>query len=167
MADAELHDIAADLLKIVPLMMRLVAANMRQTAHSVHPAHFQLLAMLSKRPRRLSDLAEKQAVSVPTMSNTVTTLEERGWVVRERAADDRRVVEVNITPEGRAIREEVEEEMIDRVARMLAGLPADRREVVRGGLGALREWFETALPLGCPGCEKDPSHIEVETGEGV
>ncbi len=63
MSDAELHDIAADLLKIVPLMMRLVAADMRQTAHSVHPAHFQLLAMLSKRPRRLSDLAEKQAVS--------------------------------------------------------------------------------------------------------
>src|SRR5688572_15645465 len=49
--------------------------------------------MLSESPsrsRRMSDLARRANQSQSRLSHTVARLEERGWVRRERAADDGR-----------------------------------------------------------------------------
>jgi DNA-binding MarR family transcriptional regulator len=49
--------------------------------------------MLSESPdrsRRMSDLARRSNQSQSRLSHTVARLEERGWVRRERAADDGR-----------------------------------------------------------------------------
>lgn len=140
----ENQKLAAEFLEIFPLVMRLVAADFRQSRNAINPAYFRLLAILSMHPCTLGDLAEQQAVSKPTMSNTITTLEERGWVARKRESHDRRVVYAEITPQGQTVLNGVHRHMLERLAEILAPLSEEKREALLSGLKILREVFETA-----------------------
>ena len=93
--------VAYHILQIIPPVMRNVAAELRRTGQMPTPAHFSVLVLLHDQKANLSELAENQGVSLPTMSSTVSRLEERGWVTRKRCSDDRRVVWVELTPSGR------------------------------------------------------------------
>lgn len=52
---------------------------------------------------RVGDLAAVAAVTVPTATRMLDTLERAGTVARRRAPDDRRVVTVTLTDRGRAL----------------------------------------------------------------
>lgn len=136
--------VAGEFLEIFPLVMRLMAADFRQTGDAINPAYFRLLAILSMHPCTLSELAEQQAVSKPTMSNTITTLEERGWVARKKVSDDRRVVYAEITPRGQMVLKGVHQHMLTRIAEILEPLSEEKREVLLSSFIILREVFETA-----------------------
>ena len=66
--------------------MRTVAAELRAAGELPAPAHFGLLTMLGNQPRTLTELALLQGVSLPTMSNSISTLVQRGWVKRSSPA---------------------------------------------------------------------------------
>jgi DNA-binding MarR family transcriptional regulator len=138
------HEVANEFLDIAPLVMRLIAADLRQTKDALNPAYFRLLALLAVQPCTLGELAERQMVSKPTMSNTISTLEERGWVMRKRGAKDRRMVLVKITPAGQRVLDGVQEQMVRRVAEILEPLTEDERRVLLSGLNILRQVFESA-----------------------
>ena len=140
----ETQQLANEFLEIVPLVMRAVAADFRQTKDALNPAYFRLLALLSMHACTLGDLAEQQAVSKPTMSNTITTLEERGWVARRRVDRDRRIVLVEITAQGLAVLDGVHRQMQLRVTEILHPLPEEKRRQLLSGLIILREVFESA-----------------------
>src|SRR3954447_7662434 len=97
MTRVQARESARDILEIVPLVMRTIAAELRAAGELPVPAHFGLLSMLSVQSRSLSEMAAHQGVSLPTMSNSVSTLVQRGWVRRGQSAD-RRVVIVELTP---------------------------------------------------------------------
>jgi DNA-binding MarR family transcriptional regulator len=62
-----------------------------------------VLAMLSEAPDRslrMSDLASRANSSPSRLSHTVSRLEERGWVRRERSSDDGRGNIARLTDEG-------------------------------------------------------------------
>ena len=80
---------ARDILEIIPLVMRTVAAELRAAGELPAPAHFGLLSILSIRPRMLTDLASMQGVSLPTMSSSISAMVERGWVKRGAPAVSR------------------------------------------------------------------------------
>src|SRR5438477_2414451 len=92
---------AREILEIVPLVMRTVAAELRAAGELPAPAHFGLLSVLSVRPRMLTDLASLQGVSLPTMSSSIGAMIDRGWVRRTASGDDRRVVMIEVTATGR------------------------------------------------------------------
>ena len=74
---------AADrLLEVIPRAMRGLAAELRKSGHNLEPSHFRLLACLHRERLSLGELAHQSDVSAATMSRTVSTLEERGWVHR-------------------------------------------------------------------------------------
>src|SRR5216110_27541 len=99
---------ARDILQIIPLVMRTVAAELRAAGELQAPVHFGLLSMLSERPRMLTELASLQGVSLPTMSNSISAMEERGWARRSAPTEaDRRVAMIEVTPAGRAALERV------------------------------------------------------------
>src|SRR5438132_12701468 len=107
MTRVQARETARELLEIIPLVMRTVAAELRAAGEMPAPAHFRLLSILSVRPRMLSDLASLQGVSLPTMSNSISAMVERGWVRREVPGGDRRIVMIDVTPPGRAALERV------------------------------------------------------------
>ena len=91
---------ARQIMEVVPMVMRTLALEMRMAGHLPEAAHCPLLLLLAERPHNLSQLAVRHAVSLPTMSNSISTLVERGWVTRSRSPHDRRVVHVSLTPHG-------------------------------------------------------------------
>ena len=61
MTRVQARNTAREILEIIPLVMRTVAAELRAAGEMPAPAHFGLLSILSVRPRMLSDLASIQA----------------------------------------------------------------------------------------------------------
>jgi len=140
------RDAAREILKIIPLVMRTVAAELRAAGEMPAPAHFGLLTMLGNQPRTLTELALLQGVSLPTMSNSISTLVQRGWVKRTSPARDRRVVLIEVTPLGRTTLERVGKAAEAHLAEMLAGLDPPSRRRLQAGLGVLRQVFGEAPP---------------------
>lgn len=138
------RDTARDILRIIPLVMRTVAAELRSTGNLPAPAHFGLLSMLGSQPRTLTELAQLQGVSLPTMSNSISRLVERGWVKRSSPAEDRRMVLVEVTPLGRATLDRVGKAAETQLAGMLTPLDAPSRRRLQAGLGVLRRVFGEA-----------------------
>jgi long-chain acyl-CoA synthetase len=65
-------------------------------------AQFRVLALVDGGDERSSLLAERLAVAKPTITAVVDGLVERGLLVREPVAGDRRAIRVALTPNGRA-----------------------------------------------------------------
>jgi DNA-binding MarR family transcriptional regulator len=136
------RETARDILEIIPLVMRTVAAELRAAGELPAPAHFGLLSILSIRPRMLTDLASMQGVSLPTMSSSISAMVERGWVKRSAPdQDDRRVVMIEVTATGRAALERVSRAAEGHLAEVLAPLDVPARRRLQGGLGILRKVF--------------------------
>src|SRR5262245_54450178 len=138
------RETARDILKIIPLVMRTVAAELRAAGELPAPAHFGLLSILSERPRMLSDLASIQGVSLPTMSSSISAMVDRGWVRRGSAGDDRRVAMIEVTAAGRGALERVARCAEGHLAEVLAPLDLTSRRRLQGGLGVLRKVFAAA-----------------------
>ena len=52
-------------------------------------------------PRRMSEIAKRLGVTVGTLTTNMNSLEDKGYIVRERSKTDKRVVLVVLTPKGR------------------------------------------------------------------
>jgi DNA-binding MarR family transcriptional regulator len=137
---------ARELLEIMPLVMRTVAAELRYAGELPAPEHFPLLMMLDEQPRTLTELAVLRGVSAPTMSNSITALVQRGWVRRTAPVKDRRVVIVEVTSAGRAALERVGRCAEGHLAEALAPLDAASRRRLQGGLGVLKQVFSSPPP---------------------
>ena len=136
--------VVRQVLEIIPLVMRTLASELRHTRHTLSHGHFRLLYILTQGPHNLSKLAERQAVSLPTMSNSITTLVDRGWVRRARAPDDRRMVFVELTPAGQVVLDDIRHQVEARVTEMLAPLSPTECERLSAGLETLRSAFTKA-----------------------
>lgn len=132
---------AREILQIVPLVMRTVAAELRAAGELPAPAHYGLLKMLCDQPRTLTELAALQGVSLPTMSNSISAMVQRGWVKRTAPARDRRVVIIEVTPNGKAALERVGRAAEAHLSELLLSLDGDARQRLRSGLAVLRKIF--------------------------
>ncbi len=134
MTRLQARETAREILEIIPLVMRAVAAELRAAGEMPAPAHFGLLSILSVRPRMLTDLASLQGVSLPTMSNSISAMQERGWVRRAAPESDRRVVMIEVTAVGRAALERVSRCAEAHLAEVLAPIDLATRRRLQGGL---------------------------------
>src|SRR4029077_12027052 len=97
------------------------AAELAPRGRAPCPAPFGPANMLSAQARTLSELAVLQGVSLPTMSNSISAMVQRGWV-RRSPAQDRRVVILDVTPAGKAALERVGKAAEAHLAEILAPL---------------------------------------------
>lgn len=141
MTRAQSRDAARDILKIVPIVMRTVAAELRAAGELPAPAHFSLLAMVKLQPRTLTELAILQGVSLPTMSNSVSALVQRGWVKRTSPARDRRIVIIEATEEGLETLERVSKAAEGHLAERLLSIDDVSRRRLQSGLAVLTKIF--------------------------
>lgn len=133
---------AREILQIVPLVMRNIAAELRAAGELPAPAHYGLLKMIDTQPRTLTELAALQGVSLPTMSNSISTMVQRGWVKRSSPPRDRRVVIIDITPAGKSALERVGNAAEAHLSTMLEPLDLEARQRLRSGLAVLRRIFD-------------------------
>ena len=93
-----------------------------QSGAGMSLSEYELLSMLSEVPDRvlrMSTLADLIVQSRSRVTHTAKRLEDRGWVRRERSAEDGRGVEILLTDEGRAAIAELAPRHVGSVRRHL------------------------------------------------
>jgi DNA-binding MarR family transcriptional regulator len=139
---------AADLLEIVPLIMRAMRAEVRrQRTPELSMPQFRALAFVGRNEgAALSDVAAFLGLGLPSASKLIDGLVGEKWVIRETAVGDRRRVELTLSPEGQA----KYKAMTRQAQRFLAGKVAHFTETqcqqASEVLTALRQTFEIDPP---------------------
>ncbi|NLG22328.1 MAG: MarR family transcriptional regulator [Actinomycetales bacterium] len=103
---------------------RLIATALDEglTQHGTRLTEYEILSMLSEAPGgrlRMSALAQLVVQSRSRLTHTATRLERLGWVQRRAVREDRRGVELSLTPAGRAVLERLSEVHVSDVRRVL------------------------------------------------
>ena len=129
--------VSQEIVEVIPLIMRTIVADHHSSSHSMSPAHLRLLTILAHHSCNLSELALRQAVRLPTMSNSISVLVQRGWVKRVPSPDDRRQVVLELTPDGRAVLCDIKGQAEARVAELLGRLSSDELKRLSAGITIL------------------------------
>lgn len=131
-------DTAAELLKIVPMLNRIIVDEVRREAgQDTTMPQYRVLQYLSAGPMSLSDLARKRRVSLQSMGELAQALVERGWVARKPNPDDRRQQFLELTRHGHRHYERAQENMLRRLTPVMAELTPEEHRAVRVALDAL------------------------------
>lgn len=93
-------DIAAALPQRASSLLKLFLAR---TTVPLSRTEASVLAALSERPWRITELAARERITQPGVTLLVDRLQRRGWAERHVDASDRRAVLVTITPDGEEV----------------------------------------------------------------
>lgn len=111
-----LHSLAIHLLRQVAQVDREMGLT---------PERASVLSVLAfGGPRTIGQLARAERVSPPAITRIVDGLENAGLAERARGIDDRRVVRVTVTAEGRRLMERGRARRVEVLAARLRSLPA-------------------------------------------
>ncbi|WP_033322572.1 MarR family winged helix-turn-helix transcriptional regulator [Actinomadura atramentaria] len=133
-------DLAAGLTRVVTTM------RMLGLPRDVSMTSLSTLASLERvGPARLTDLAAREGVTQPAMTQLVSRLERAGLAERFGDPDDRRVVLVRITDAGRADLARRRAGQAERLAALLAELPPGDRAAIERALPALDRLGERVI----------------------
>jgi DNA-binding MarR family transcriptional regulator len=105
---------------------------------SLSMTHVHVMFTLHKHgSMRMSELASALDVSLANATGIVTRMEERGLAERSRDADDRRVVNVTLTDEGRQLLEDMDRRRRDFFTFLLSRLSVEELTGLRNGMRAM------------------------------
>lgn len=100
-------DLDIELVARLRMAIARLGRQLRQQAGELSPTLQSMLASIANHgPLSLSELAAVEQIAPPTVTKVLAKLDERGLIVRERGAVDRRVTLVSLSDEGRARFEE-------------------------------------------------------------
>ena len=94
-------------------------------------------------PRNMSTVAKAMAVTVGTLTTAVNNLVKKGYVVRNRSSEDRRVVFISLSEKGVKAyyhHKKFHEQMIDSVVKELT---EEELEALVKALTKLNTWFRS------------------------
>lgn len=95
----------------------------------------------------MQHLARRMFKSVSTMTRVVGQLVRRGYVKRRQDPEDRRVVHISVTPQGKAVVAAINRDLIQTQKAILQGIPADQWagafKVLEALASGARRWQET------------------------
>jgi DNA-binding MarR family transcriptional regulator len=129
-------EIGSPLLTVVARLNRLASQRIRLP---LPWAQARLLGTIEDcGSARISELAEIDHCSQPTMTTQVRRLEAAGLVARSPDPADARAVRISITPQGRAILARVRTDRAAVIDPYLATMPDEDRQVLRAAVGALQ-----------------------------
>ncbi len=97
-------------------------------------------------PRRMSDIAKRLDVTMGTLTTNMNSLEDKGYIVRERSTADKRVVLVVLTPKGKKAFYHHRGFHRDMIKAIVKGLDEDEMKVMIKCLLNLNEFFEQYAP---------------------
>jgi MarR family transcriptional regulator, 2-MHQ and catechol-resistance regulon repressor len=101
-------------------------------AQGLTPAQFGVLeAIYHLGPMCQKALAGKLLRSGGDVTVVVNNLEKRGWARRERQAEDRRMIQIRLRPEGRKLIERIFPQHAEDIAREFSVLEREEQEELR------------------------------------
>ncbi|MDR0300524.1 MAG: MarR family transcriptional regulator [Streptococcaceae bacterium] len=89
-----------------------------------------------------SEIAEKLMVTISTVTTAINNLERKGYVVRERSAQDRRVVHISLTRQGQLVYRIHRKFHKAMVNRFVQGISDEDTKILSVALKNLHEFLE-------------------------
>ena len=132
--------LAGMLLSLLPRIGK-IAGQVAHERGAMTLERARILWQLVESPRRSGEIAQRCALAPASVSELVDSLERDGFVRRSEDRNDRRVVVVEISARGRREIERVGELMTAPVAKIIAGLSAEKRSRLASALADLQEAF--------------------------
>lgn len=125
-ARAAVGELVAELTPIVALRHAVVASHCMR--HDISMMHLHVLSTLeTEAALSMSHLAETLDVSLSSATGIVTRLEERGLVERIHDLDDRRLVLVRLTDDGRRVASAMDTAVAHKLAAIVSEMLPDQR----------------------------------------
>ena len=121
---------------LVAVAARSLAAAEGQVTLSQYRA---LVVLASRGGQRVVDLAEALDVESSTATRMCDRLESKGLITRERSAEDRRTVWVELTAEGTGLVTAVTRRRTRDIRKILARMPEQPRVALVGALGSFAD----------------------------
>ncbi|BBY60309.1 MarR family winged helix-turn-helix transcriptional regulator [Mycolicibacterium sarraceniae] len=132
--------LGSDLLGVIARLNRLATQRIRLP---LPWAQARLLGTIDDQGEaRISDLAELDHCSQPTMTTQVRRLEDAGLVDRTPDPDDARAVRIRITGRGRTILAQVRADRAAVIDPRIARLSDEDREILSAAVGALHRLLD-------------------------
>lgn len=88
--------------------------------------------------------ADSAAISKATLTGVVKTLEARGWIEKRGREDDRRLVELHLTPSGKDLMEDLYPKFNAIETRVVSGLSSKRQKDMTASLRAIVTSIESS-----------------------
>ena len=127
----EYHEAVLDLSRKVPLT----------------PQQIRLLLFLSKhRDVTVNELAQRMHRASPTIVLQLNPMEEQGYIVRERLAEDRRKVVIRLTEKSEELFEQLPSLKLEKLIRAMYELEKERLSRFRDCLKDFVEFSEELFP---------------------
>lgn len=145
-------------------------ATAEAAPHGVSPTQAQILLMLRGSPGevRLADVARSLAITAPTASDAIRSLEEKGLVEKRRSRADARALELRLTRDGARLADSAAE-WPDFLLRAVGELSEGEQEVFLVGLvkmiRALQERGEIPIARMCVTCTHFRPHAHEDPRE--
>jgi DNA-binding MarR family transcriptional regulator len=138
------QDCAARLMETIPMVMRVIRADMRaQGASTMSVPQFRALAFLDRNPgASLSEVAEHVGVTRATASATIERLVQRNFVHRCHDPQERRRVVLSLTEAGQHHLQQAREQTRSHIADLFKNLTEEQILQVEEGLTLLKQVFE-------------------------
>ena len=135
-AESAPHDqLGSELLAVVARLNRLATQRIRLP---LPWAQARLLGTIDDQGEaRISDLAELDHCSQPTMTTQVRRLEDAGLVARTTDPDDARAVRIRITPKGQRILAQVRADRAAVIDPRIERLSPEDRDILSHAVDAL------------------------------
>ena len=131
---------AALLLEAIPNVMCQLRNHLADSNSGLTVAQFRCLKMVQRSTDvSLGELADANGVSAPAMSKLVEALVEAGLLERRASTDDRRRVELTVTPAGKRKLDTVGDRLKARLSAQLATLGADELAALERALTRLNK----------------------------
>lgn len=138
---AERYAIVAGLERLITLIRLLTpSGEISLTTAST------LARLATEGPHRLSDLAAREGVTQPAMTQLVSRLERNGLAERRGHSDDRRVVMVHITPAGQQLLDQRRSQRVTQLAGLLDELTLEQEQAIAAALPALTKLADLGAP---------------------
>lgn len=154
------EELVAELLTTSRALVAIAIRSIAAAPVEVTVAQHRLLVLLAAYgPQSVGGLAEHLGVNPSNASRQADRLQRMALVRRTRSADDGRVVEIELTPEGQRLLDTVTRRRREELAALVGRLPAGELDQMAATLRKLnvashelgeQDWSTAATPGGVP-----------------
>ncbi|MCJ7626476.1 MAG: MarR family transcriptional regulator [Anaerolineaceae bacterium] len=139
------NDCARELLEIIPFMMQSLKGYFDKQDIDQLPitmGQSMIIHQISLGKKTISDLAMSGKVSAPAVSRQVDGLVNKGFLTRQRNENDRRMVMLDVTEQGKELMQNFLNKILNVVGRKLSSLDDEEICAIRKAFASLRAAFE-------------------------
>ena len=132
----------------VPPVWGRIRDNVRRIAmeqFQLSIEQFHILRLIRKGHHSVSQLAAKQLISRPAISQAVDVLVKKGMVSRLQSPDDRRFVRLDLTESGGGLLDAIFEKNRDWMRGVMSCYSPEELALLQQGLGILKKMEEAEI----------------------